>query len=85
MILRWACRCVYQLAWGISEGGEGEKTYHILAHLPRFILVDPFWETPVLLRDQPVLCGAANKRGGEFLELCIERLIVEEDPIIMKL
>lgn len=62
-----------------------KKTYHILAHLSRLILVDPLWETPVLLRDQSILCSAANERGGEFLELRIKRLVIEEDPVVVEL
>lgn len=83
MILRWPCRWVYQLA---QRGYFPEKktTYHILAHLPRSVLINPLGETPVLLRDQPVLCGAADERGSKFLELRIKWLIIEENPVVIK-
>lgn len=84
MILRWPCRWVYQLVQGGYFPEKKKTTYHILAHLPRSILIDPFGETPVLLRDQPVLCGAADERGGEFLELRIKWLIIEENPVVVE-
>jgi hypothetical protein len=56
---------------------------HVLTNLTGLLLVNPFRERPVLLGNQTIMSLARAKRSGDLLELLIERLVVEEDPIIV--
>lgn len=57
---------------------------HVFADLLCLLLIDPFGERPVLLGDQPVVSLAGYERGSNLLEGVIERLVVEENPIVTK-
>lgn len=56
---------------------------HVLANLLSLLLVDVRRERPVLGRDLAVVCLAGNKGGGDLLEGVVERLVVEEDPVVV--
>jgi hypothetical protein len=56
---------------------------HILADGGGFVLIDPFWEAPVFLWNETVLGLSGNETGGDLLELIIEGLVVEENPIVV--
>lgn len=60
-----------------------------LSHIPSrffgFLLVNPIRIRPVLLRDETIVRGPRNKRGGDFLEGRIEWLVVQEDPIVVEI
>ena len=56
---------------------------HLLASVPRFVLIDPLRIRPVLLGDEAVVRVSRHHRRGEFLELLVKRFIVQEDPVIV--
>lgn len=56
---------------------------HLLARLFRFVLVNPFWVRPVVLRDAAVVSGTGHQRSGQLLELVVKVLVVQENPIIV--
>lgn len=58
---------------------------HFLADLGSAILVDEVGERPVLLGDLAVLGLARHKSGGDLLELVVEIIVVEEDPVVVEL
>ena len=55
---------------------------HVGADLCSLVLVNPLGERPVLLGDLAISCLAGSKSGGDLLELVVERLVVEEDPVV---
>lgn len=57
---------------------------HVLSDLLCLILVDPLGVGPVLLRNQAVVGGAGNERGGDLLEGLVEWLVVQEDPVVVE-
>jgi hypothetical protein len=56
---------------------------HILTDLAGLLLVNPLRERPMLLGNQTIVSLTRAERGGDLLELLIERLIVEEDPVVV--
>ena len=56
---------------------------HVLANLLSLLLVDVRRERPVLGRDLSIERVSGDKGGGDLLEGVIERLIVEENPIVV--
>lgn len=56
---------------------------HVLANLAGLLLVNVLRERPVLLGDLAIVSLAGNKGGGDLLEGGIERLVVQEDPVIV--
>lgn len=56
---------------------------HVLANLLGLLLVDVGRERPVLGRNLAIVRLAGNKGGGDLLEGVVERLIVEEDPVVV--
>lgn len=56
---------------------------HILANLLSLLLVNPLGERPVLLRNQTIVSLTRAERSGDLLELLIERLVVEENPVVV--
>lgn len=56
---------------------------HVLPRPPSLVLVDEIWERPVLMGYLAVM-GFAGYQGSCYrLEGVIERLVVQEDPIVM--
>lgn len=55
---------------------------HFLADLARFILVNPFRDGPVFLRNSSILRLSRYQGRGNFLKGLIKWLIIQEDPII---
>lgn len=85
-VLGWWVLLQLQLYKTATTPAEhGEQTYHILPNLLRLLLVDPLRETPMLLRNQPILCRPTRQRRRQLLELGIKRLIVQEHPIVVEL
>src|SRR5690242_2732190 len=58
---------------------------HLLTNLCGLVLVNPLREGPVLLGDFAVLCLAGDQRGCDLLELVVEVVIVQEDPVVVEL
>ena len=56
---------------------------HIFPNFPRLLLVYPVWERPVLLGDFSISSPPRYKRSGSLLEILVEFIIIEEDPIVM--
>lgn len=56
---------------------------HILTDLAGLLLVNPLRERPVLLGNQTIVSLTRAERGGDLLELLIEGLVVEEDPVVV--
>lgn len=56
---------------------------HVVAHLLRLVLVDPFGVRPVLVGDDAVMRVSGNQRRGDLLELVVELLVVQEDPVVV--
>lgn len=56
---------------------------HVLAHLLGLVLVDVVGERPVLLGNLAVVRLARHQRRGDLLERRIERLVIEEDPVVV--
>lgn len=57
---------------------------HVLADLLGLVLVDPAGERPVLAGDLAVVGVSGDERRGDLLEGGIERLVVEENPIVVE-
>jgi hypothetical protein len=58
---------------------------HIFTDFASLLLVDMFRERPVLLGNLSIVSGAGYEGTGNLLEGCIEGLVIQKDPIIMKL
>jgi len=56
---------------------------HILTDLAGLLLVNPLREGPVFLRNQTIMSLTRAEGSGDLLELLIERLVVEENPVIV--
>ena len=56
---------------------------HIVTDSLSLLQVDPRWERPVLLRNEAIVCLARHERRGHFLEIIIERFVIQEDPVII--
>lgn len=39
----------------------------------------------MLRRNNSVLCLSTDQSGGDFLKLCVKGLVIQEDPVIVKL
>ena len=57
---------------------------HILAHLLGLFLINPLRERPVLVRNFAVVCLARHERRRDLLESRVERLVIEEDPVVVE-
>lgn len=55
---------------------------HVFTDLLGLLLINPLGERPVLLGDQTVVSLAGYERGSNLLESVIERLVVEENPVV---
>ncbi len=58
---------------------------HLLTHLGSLVLVNPLWERPVLLGNLAILGFTGHEGSCHFLELVVEFLVIEEDPIVVEL
>lgn len=58
---------------------------HVFADLASLILIDVIWVGPMLLRNLSIMSFARYEGRGDLLECRIERLVVQEDPVVMKL
>lgn len=58
---------------------------HLLADLGGLVLVNPLREGPVLLGDLAITGLAGNEGGRDPLELVVEVVVVEEDPVVVEL
>lgn len=56
---------------------------HVLPDLASFVLVNPFRETPMFLRDLAIVSFPRYEGSGDLLEFTIKWLVVEEYPIIV--
>jgi hypothetical protein len=56
---------------------------HILTDLAGLLLVNPLRERPVLLGNQTIVSLTRAERSGDLLELLIEGLIIEKDPVVV--
>lgn len=56
---------------------------HILPDLGSLVLVDKVWEGPVLLRNIAIVCFPRNERCCDSFKFRVERLVVEEHPIVV--
>ena len=56
---------------------------HILTNLLGLLLINPLGERPVLTGNLSIVSLSRNKRRSNLLESGIERLIVQENPIIV--
>lgn len=70
------------VAYGISI--DDLSLSHILSDFPRLVLIDEVREGPVLGGYLAVRGLSRDERRGHPLELVIEWLIVQENPVIMK-
>lgn len=58
---------------------------HLVSHLGGLVLINPVRERPVLSWDLAIERLAADKVGSDALEVGIERLVVEEHPVVVEL
>lgn len=58
---------------------------HVGADLGSLVLVNPLRERPVLLGDLAIFCVSGGKGRSDLLELVVERLVVQEDPVVVEL
>lgn len=58
---------------------------HVLTNGLGLVLVDPFWERPVLLWNKSVSGLARGESAGDLLERVVKLLVVQEYPIIVVL
>lgn len=58
---------------------------HISANLGCLVLIDKFGEFPMLVRNQAIVRFPGYQSCGQLLECLIERLVVEENPVIVVL
>lgn len=56
---------------------------HVLANLFGLVLVNPFWERPVLLGDLAIESLAGNERCGDLFESVIKGIVVQKDPVVV--
>lgn len=56
---------------------------HVLPDFASFVLINPFRETPMFLRDLAIMSFSRYEGSGDFLKFTIKWLVVEEYPIIM--
>lgn len=56
---------------------------HVLPDLASFVLVNPFRETPVFLRDLAVVGFPGYEGSGDLLEFTVKWFVVEEYPVIV--
>lgn len=56
---------------------------HVGAHALRLVLVDPLGEGPVLGGDEAVVGVARDEPRRDLLEVLVEGLVVEEDPVVV--
>lgn len=56
---------------------------HVLPDLASFILINPFRETPMFLRDLAVVSFPRYEGSGNLLKFAVKWLVVEEYPIIV--
>lgn len=56
---------------------------HVLAHLLRLFLINPFGKAPVLLVNLSISRSAGCQGGRDLLERFVKVVIVQEDPIVV--
>lgn len=56
---------------------------HLLSRLLGLILVNPVRIRPMLFGNFAVVCGTGSQRGGQLLEVLVEFLIVQENPVVV--
>lgn len=56
---------------------------HVLPDLASFVLINPFRETPMFLRDLAIVSFSRYEGSSDLLKFTIKWLVVEEYPIIM--
>ena len=58
---------------------------HILTDLLRLLLINMWRERPVLLWNLSIVRLSRNQRSSDLLERLVERLVVEENPVVVEL
>lgn len=57
---------------------------HVGADLGGLVLVNPLGERPMLLGDFAILCVSGSEGRRDLLELVVERLVIQEDPVVVE-
>lgn len=58
---------------------------HILTDLLSLLLINVWRERPVFLRNLSIVCFSRNQRSSNLLECLVERLVVQENPVVVEL